>query len=165
MSSHDWSRFILRIPVVADRQAIFNSLTSQKALERWFLRKAEFRKKSGELRAADSGVEVGDSYEWMWHGWPDDVVEKGIILELSKEHLKFSFGKAGNVTVRVVEEKGHNILILLQNEIPTDESSQVNYYLGCSKGWQFFMTNLKSILEGGLDLRNRDVELKDVITA
>jgi len=165
MSSHDWSQFVLRIPIAADRQAIFNSWTSQKGLEAWFLRKAEFRKSNGEIKSPDSGVEAGDSYEWMWHGWGDDVVEKGTILELSGNHLKFSFGKAGNVNVHVSEENGHNVLTLLQDHIPTDENSQVYYYLGCSKGWQFFLTNLKSILEGGLDLRNRDVKLKDVITA
>jgi hypothetical protein len=164
MSSHDWSRFILRIPIVADKQAIFNSWTSQKALESWFLRCAIF-KNNGVARAADSRIETGDSYEWMWHGWPDDVVEKGTILELSEGQLKFSFGKAGNVTVHVTEEHGHNVLVLLQDEIPTDENSQVYYYLGCSKGWQFFITNLKSILQGGPDLRNRDVELKDVVTS
>src|SRR6476659_4296932 len=123
MSSHDWSRFILRIPIAAERQTIFNSWTSQKSLEGWFLRNAVF-KKNGETRSGDSRIEAGDNYEWMWHGWPDDVVEKGTILELNKGQLKFSFGKAGNVTIHVSEERGQNLLILLQDEIPTDENSQ-----------------------------------------
>jgi hypothetical protein len=33
------------------------------------------------------------------------------------------------------------------------------------KGWIFYMINLKSVLEGGLDMRNRKVELKNVLTA
>jgi hypothetical protein len=32
-------------------------------------------------------------------------------------------------------------------------------------GWSFFMVNLKSILENGYDLRNKNEELKNVITA
>ena len=45
------------------------------------------------------------------------------------------------------------------------ETEQQHFYIECGKGWTFYMTNLKSILEGGLDLRNKNINLKQVINA
>jgi uncharacterized protein YndB with AHSA1/START domain len=166
MQSHDWSQFLLRIPINRDKQNIFDAWTTRAGLESWFLRKAIFTRPDGVQRDRDSRVEVNDTYEWLWHGWPDEIVEKGAILHINgKDLLEFSFGKAGKVTVTVKEESGHSMLELRQNDIPTDADSQVYFHLGCTKGWLFYLTNLKSILEGGLDLRNRDTELRNVITA
>jgi hypothetical protein len=165
MPDHNWEQLLLRIPINADKQTIFAQWTTRQGLENWFLRKAEFKKPDGSVRNASDVIQTGDTYEWMWHGWPDDMVERGTVVDVGDLSLKFTFGKAGNVTVSVKEELQETILELLQDEIPTDEHSKEYYHLGCTKGWTFFMVNLKSILEGGLDMRNRNVELKNVITA
>jgi uncharacterized protein YndB with AHSA1/START domain len=166
MQVYDWSRFVLRVPIKASREKIYKAWTSQQGLESWFLRKAEFTKADGQTRKDTDSVQIADKYEWLWHGWPDDVVERGVILqENGSDLLKFTFGKAGNVTVTVKQEEGEHILELLQDEIPTDEKSQVTYHMGCTKGWLFYMTNLKSILEGGIDLRNRNMQLTDVLNS
>ena len=111
-------------------------------------------------------LKKGDQYYWLWHGWADDTFEKGTVMESNgKDLFKFSFGKAGNVTVTLKEEQGENIVELLQDEIPTDDKSIEYYHLGCMKGWLFYLVNLKSILEGGLDLRNRKVELTNVVNS
>lgn len=54
---------------------------------------------------------------------------------------------------------------LVQAKIPTDEISKVRLHLGCQNGWTFYLTNLKSIMEGGLDLRNKNVNIKRVVTS
>lgn len=165
MQNHDWSQFRLRIPVKADTATIFYHWTTQEGLENWFLRKAAFTKYDGTSRARKSRVEVNDSYEWLWHGWGDEVVERGRILKIEDRFLSFSFGKAGNVDLSLQQEQQETIVELFQHGIATDEASQVAYYIGCTKGWLFYLTNLKSVLEGGIDLRNRNVALKDVINA
>ena len=38
-------------------------------------------------------------------------------------------------------------------------------YVDCSYGWTFFLANLKSVLEGGIDLRNRNVDIKNVVNS
>ncbi|MGZ5190597.1 MAG: SRPBCC domain-containing protein [Flavisolibacter sp.] len=164
MNSHDWSKFLLRIPIAAHKQNIFDRWTSQSALESWFLRQALFYR-NGKALDPQTIVRVNDSYEWRWYGYPDEVTEKGSILEMQNDKMKFSFGKAGNVTVSIKEEQGQNILELLQDEIPTDQDSQFEFHIGCSKGWVYHLTNLKSILEGGMNLTNRNMELKDVINS
>jgi len=35
--------------------------------------------------------------------------------------------------------------------------------LGCASGWAFYLVNLKSIYEGGLDLRNKTPALKHML--
>lgn len=166
MQSHDWSRFLLRIPIEADRQRIYDCWTTQCGLESWFLRQAAFTREDGTLRSSKERVAVNDQYEWLWHGWPDDTVEKGKIIAMNGvDFLRFSFGKAGNVSITIRTEGPHTVVELLQDNIPTDENAQAHYHLGCSKGWTFYLANLKSILENGPDLRNRDVQLKNVISS
>lgn len=78
------------------------------------------------------------------------------------------------VTVSIKQEEGETICELIQQmPMPAqlshsgweDEKEQQHFYIECGKGWTFYMTNLKSILEGGLDLRNKSINLKQVINA
>ncbi|MBI1938679.1 MAG: SRPBCC domain-containing protein [Ignavibacteriales bacterium] len=163
---HDWSRFVKRIPINAETKEIYKSWAAPHGLEKWFLRKAEFKDTNKKILGPNEIIQVGDTYEWYWHGWPDEVVERGTILEANgRDFLKFSFGKAGIVSVAIKNEEGENIVELTQEEIPTDEESKVNFHMGCSEGWAFYLVNLKSILEGGIDLRNKDLRLKRVVNS
>jgi len=166
MSQHDWSRFQLRIPVKADIHTIFRSWTTPNGLTSWFLREADFIDSKGSERTGNSLIEKDDTYVWRWHGWSDDTRETGVVLEVNEnDSFEFTFGDAGIVNIKLTEESGDNIVELTQYNIPTDPGSRINYYLGCSKGWLFYLANLKSILEGGLDLRNRKVELTNVVNS
>ncbi len=166
MKKFDWSRFQLRIPISASKSSIFKLWDSPMGLESWFLRKALSYDTDGHPKAKDASFMAGDNYMWYWHGWNDDTVEKGTILENNNsDKLSFSFGKAGNVTIEIKEEGPYTILELTQYNIPIDEKAKENYHLGCRTGWTFHITNMKSILEGGLDLRNKDTDLKNVINS
>ncbi len=57
------------------------------------------------------------------------------------------------------------IVELVQYEIPVDEQGQVYCHNGCTKGRLFYLTNLKSILEDGVDFRNKNAGLKYVINS
>lgn len=162
-STPDWSRFTLRIDVKASREAVYEAWSSQEMLELWFLRLAEFTAPDGNLRGRFDKVAQGDTYKWLWHGHDDDTVEYGSILEADGNRFRFSFGKAGTCTVQVYEEEGENIIELLQEDIPTDEAGRYHYYAGCKTGWSFYLANLKSLLEGGADLRNRNPNLQRMI--
>jgi len=67
------------------------------------------------------------------------------------------------VRIEIGDDDGETMVELTQSDIPLDEDSIHNLYVGCSRGWTFYLTNLKSILEGGIDLRNRNINLVDVI--
>ena len=135
-------------------------------LEHWFLRKAAFKDAAGNLRAPGDILQEGDTYEWLWHGYPDSVMEKGTVLKANgKDRFVFTFSLKSPVTISIYQEAGETIIQLVESDLPTDEETRLQHFVGDSKGWIFYLTNLKSVLEGGLDLRNRKEELTDVITA
>lgn len=157
----DWSRFEVKMPLDFDEIKIMEHWLTQENLEKWFLRKAEFTNKDGEPRNRSEKIQPGDSYKWQWHGWPETIEEQGLVLEPHKgEFLRFVFGKAGIVGLSMFWEQEENILKLVQEQIPQDEQSRMNFYVGCKTGWTFYMLNLKSILLNGPDLRNKNSELQ-----
>jgi len=166
MKEYDWSQFVTRIPINASTQDLYDAWSTRKGIEHWFLRMSEYKSPDGELRRDDEPVQAGDTYAWRWHGWPDEVEERGQIIACNgKDYFKFSFGDAGNCTVVIKEENGQTILELTQSQIPTDEHGKQYWHVGCKTGWTFHLTNMKSIFEGGKDLRNKDETIKNVINA
>jgi uncharacterized protein YndB with AHSA1/START domain len=166
MSNFDWKTFTVRIPVNAPAEKLYWCWATREGMEYWFLRLSEYKKADGSLRSNGETVQKNDTYKWQWHGWNDETTEYGTILDCNgKDFFKFSFGKAGNCAVTIKEENGQTIMQLVQDEIPDDEQGRQYYQLGCKTGWTFYLANLKSLLEGGIDLRNRDENLKNVINS
>lgn len=166
MQEYDWSRFTKRININAPKDKIYKAWTTQKGMEDWFLRLAEFRSPNGNVRQPDETVAKDDFYRWRWFGYPDEVEEASVIKGVNgKDLLQFGFAKTCTVTVAIKEENGETIVELTQDNIPLDETSKVNYHLGCMEGWTFYLANLKSVMEGGIDLRNKNPELTKVVNS
>jgi len=131
-------------------------------LEKWFLSKARFRSKEGKEISLSENITSNCTYEWNW--FAQNSHEEGIVKEANgTDFLEFTF--AGNCTVKVQLSriKDQTLVELSQIEIPLDDASKENIRLGCAFGWTFYLLNLKSVLEGGIDLRNKDNELKGVV--
>ncbi|MEP6950371.1 MAG: hypothetical protein ABI863_13895 [Ginsengibacter sp.] len=69
------------------------------------------------------------------------------------------------VEVTIQEEQEECMVSLKQYNIPIDEAGKTNYHIGCMEGWVFYLADLKSIREGGIDLRNKNPDIKKVINA
>ncbi len=166
MPEFDWTRFTVRVPVNADPAKLYWCWATREGMEYWFLRVCEYVKPDGVNYDPGGFVQPGDRYRWLWHGWSDEVEEKGVILGGNgRNRFAFSFGKAGNCTITIKEEKGQVMVELVQDQIPDDEQGRHYWHVGCKTGWTFYLANLKSLLEGGIDLRNRDAELLNVINS
>ena len=165
-ASYDWSRFSVRININASTEKLYRAWATRSGMEHWFLRLSEYKNPGGAVRGNDELVDKGDSYKWLWHGWPDEMVEYGEVTDCNgKDLFKFSFGKAGNCTVRIYREQNETVVELVQENIPTDEEGKYNWHVGCKTGWTFFLANMKSLYEGGPDLRNKNVKLQQVLNA
>lgn len=161
MENLDWSTFNKRINIKASKGTLFDYWTTQNNLEEWFLSQAQFYTRDQEKRDRNSQIEIGDTYKWMWHG--SETIAKGEVLAIKNtNYLEFTF-LGCVVSVEIKTEEDENIVEIIQKEIPLDEESRMNYFVGCSRGWTFYATNLKSILEGGIDLRNKNNKLANVI--
>ncbi len=154
MASYDWTRFEKRITVNVPPTEAYLAWATSDELERWFLKEAKFVNAYGHDRDADSVIQVGDKYTWKWYGW--DGQDEGEILEANgKDKLVFTFAGPCKVTVTFTQQGSGTLVELAQENIPTDDESKANLHVSCTQGWTFYMANLKSVLEGGLDLRNK----------
>jgi uncharacterized protein YndB with AHSA1/START domain len=166
MTTYYWKQFTKRITIDAEPEAIFNAWSSQQGLESWFLRLAQFQKPDGALRGRSEPVQKGDQYKWLWYGYSDAIAEeKEILFTNEKDELEFSFSGGCIVRVTIKQESGETICELQQTMPMDDVAEQQYFFIECGKGWTFYMTNLKSILEGGVDLRNKNEEIQNVINA
>ena len=166
MTDYDWSKFVLRIPVNAPLDAIYHALATQQGIESWFLRSAQYFSAAKTSCGESEFIQKGDQYTWMWHGYDDETVEHNDILEANGEDM-ISFVFAGHcvVTITIGMLDTETIVQLVQENIPTGEESKADIHIGCMEGWTFYLTNLKSILEGGIDLRNRKLNIGKVISS
>ena len=167
MSSFDWSRFTVRINIRnATTQQLYCAWATRTGIEYWFLRMSEYKKADGTVLADDEYVQTGDNYRWRWFGYSDEVTETGEILDCNGiDFFKFRFGKAGDCSIRIYEEQNEMIVELLQDNIPTDDKAKELWHIGCKTGWTFYLANMKSMYEGGIDLRNKNEQLQDMINA
>ena len=161
-----WSNFKLRVNIKTSPEKAYRAWTTPAALESWFLKKAIFQDAQGNPLEKNDPVKPGDSYEWYWHGYPDSVVEKGKVIKANGKNLmSFTFSMGCPVTISIYEESNETIVELVESDLPTDTETMLKHYVSDSRGWIFYLTNLKSLLEGGIDLRNRKLELTNVITS
>ena len=139
---YDWSQFTQRVAVAAPVDKVYNMWTDPKQLRSWFVADARM------------DLKKGGEYEWTWFGGGK---EKGKILGSKKPSmLAFTFANS-KCEVVVKKDKSGSLVILKQYDIPTGEDEKVNIHLNCSCGWTFYLTNLKTFLEFGIDLRETDL--------
>ncbi|MFT3682035.1 MAG: SRPBCC domain-containing protein [Ferruginibacter sp.] len=166
MSDITWGSFVVRININATAEKLYPLWSTEAGMESWFLRSCEYKRATRTDRDSDEPVQKGDTYVWRWHGYNDDVKEEGVILDCnSKDYFKFSFGRAGDCIVTIKEEAGQTIVQLYQENIPDDERGKMVWHVGCKAGWSFYLANLKSFCEGGIDLRNKDERLTNMLNS
>ncbi|OFZ11810.1 MAG: hypothetical protein A3D92_00425 [Bacteroidetes bacterium RIFCSPHIGHO2_02_FULL_44_7] len=162
MKNFDWTQFSKRVFINADLPIAYAAWTKSAELEKWFLSKAAFRSKDGKEVLPTEQVLSESTYRWSW--FAQNHFEEGRVNHANgKDFLEFTFAGNCRVQVRLTDVKGQTLVELTQVEIPQDDNSKENIRLGCAFGWTFYLLNLKSVLEGGLDLRNRDPELIGVV--
>lgn len=162
MKNFDWTSFTLKIAVKSSLHEIYDAWTKASELEKWFLSNVNFFNSNLNIKSKQAYIESGDTYEWKWFLY--EGTERGTINKSNgKDYIQFSF--AGNclVDIKLSQSEEFVIIELIQSNIPTDEISKKEIRLGCESGWAFYLVNLKSVYEGGLDLRNKDPKLKGML--
>ena len=160
MEDTRWSTFKLCGDYNVDMRSLYMAWATPIGLEKWFLRKADFYTIPMRLRAGDEQIAKDDTYIWYWHGYDNDVSEKGSILEANgKDFIKFTFTGGSTVSISLSTRNGLTLIELVQESIPQEDDPAKNLLVQCQIRWTFYLTNLKSVLEGGKDLRNKRVDL------
>ena len=164
-SGYNWSKFVKRISLNASLENIYKAWATSEGIENWFLEQAEFTKTDGKLREKDSEVQAGDNYTWYWFGYPNYVANGKVLETNGKDSLSFTFSGGCIVNISIKQEDKETICELTQTMPQEKIEEQQYYFIECGKGWTFYLTNLKSTLEGGLDLRNKNDNLTNMVNA
>ncbi|MDB5125380.1 MAG: hypothetical protein JWP94_3509 [Mucilaginibacter sp.] len=160
MTDNKWTSFKVAGDYNTDIRNLYEAWTTTAGFEKWFLRKANFYTIPMRTREPEEFVMKEDTYEWYWHGFNDETVETGQILEANgTDFLKFTFSGGSVVSVGITSRNGVSIVELTQENIPLEDDPSKNLFVQCQVGWTFYMANLKSVIEGGVDLRNKRLEV------
>ena len=160
MIDNKWTSFKVAGDYNTDIRSLYEAWATPAGLEKWFLRKANFYTVPRRTRDGSEFIMKEDTYDWYWHGHDDSVIEKGMVLEANGTDLvKFTFSGKSIVTVNIYSRNGLSIIELTQTNIPEESDPEKNLYVQCKAGWTFYLANLKSVIEGGVDLRNKRLEI------
>lgn len=153
MSTYDWSQFHVRMYYLAPLAEVFERFSTAKGLESFFIYRARHTAPDGTARAADEQVQSGDHYHWEYvhdfeHGGTFERVEPGRLV-------RFTFGTMMvDISFRDVDEATE--VDLHQTNCATEDPERAWQHLNCRSCWIYFMTNLRSVLAGGPDIRDFD---------
>lgn len=151
MDHFDWNKLSRTIYLNEDFSRVYQMIGTPAGLTEWFLGRTEFTNGNGYTRLPNELVQTGDEYLWEWLAVELEL--KGKMEEVDgKSMVRFTFGKAGVVTISLTRKNERTRLELSQVGHPDqeyDRKAQAN----CFACWTFFLTNLKSVVEHGIDLR------------
>ena len=158
MDREKWRRIDQRIYVNAPIETVYGAMATAKGVTGWFPLEAVMTDPEGRSLSPGQAVSGGDRFKFTWHTGHE---EAGEFLEANgTDLLRYTFGDAIEVTVRLEEAEDGSVLVELGQTQDRSDEENLRILLGFKEGWAFYLTNLKSVLEGGLDLRDfrEDIE-------
>ena len=123
---------------------VFEALTDPHSLVKWFLSKAKVEHKKG------------GNYEFNWIG---GYRMKGRVKKFEADtavvyswHDKMPNGEMVETTAAFgIEKKGRGTILKLRHS----GSEDPEHFAECSSRWAYYLTNLKSVLDSGKDVRSK----------
>lgn len=154
MSTYDWSQFHVRMYYLAPLTEVFRRFATADGLASFYIGKAVHTAPDGTERAPDEIVRTGDAYHWTY---VHDFAHGGTFEQVEPDRLvAFSFGGPRvSITFREVAD-GATEVDLHQTDCPVEDPGRAWMHLNCRSCWIYFMTNLRSVLAGGPDVRDHD---------
>ena len=142
--------FTGRIYVRAHTARVFEAWATGPGLTRWLLSSAEFRAPGEATGRPDAVARSGDDFRWTWQA-AGRTVEGRVLAADWPGKLELAFDPGGPCRVSLAAE-GDGTVVELAHLGLDDPAARLDW----STAWTFFLTNLKSVLEGGADLRETD---------
>ena len=152
-TKRDWLGFTQAIQVDAATERVFELIATCAGLERWFIRRATASCDRAQF------LPVGDRLSLTWRGMNDaDMTEvDGVLACEPMRRMRIGwYEDKGWVEFRVTARaSGGSTVELEQRMHPSADRALIEQaYIGCREGWAFYLANLKSVAEGGRDLRD-----------
>lgn len=151
MTGYDWSQFHVHMYYLAPLDEVFRRFATAEGLESFYVGRATFTSDDGTTRSPHEFYRVGDHYSFRYvHDYGHD----GQVLAVEPNELvSFTFGPC-EVAIRFREVGVATEVDLHQTGCPTTDPERAWMHLNCRSCWIYFMTNLRSVLAGGPDIRD-----------
>lgn len=161
MDPEKWKRIVWTIHVNAPLESAYAAVATAEGLRGWMPMEAMLTDGEGSELLPGQAATTGDRFRFAWHVGD---AEEGEFLEADGVgRVRYSFGEATEVTVTLEEVDDGTLLVTLEQDHDRGDEMNLKMMLGYGPGWAFYMTNLKSVLEGGLDLRDFSHETEHMI--
>lgn len=148
----DWTRFSLFVAIDADPGTIFGNWNTSGGMESFFVDMMAVHDRAGCLLEDDESVHPGCRYVWRWDS---GAMVRGEFLEVSPgRHLSFTFGDS-KVSVRLHPQERGTLLELCQYDMADTPENRMHLHTNCRAAWVYYLTVLKTLLEHGIDGRDR----------
>ncbi len=158
---HGWTRFDVCLYIEASPREVLARWHNARGIESFFVGEARFTDESGREKSPEAKIDAGDTYDWRGiHGFR----MQGRIAEATARRVAFTFGSRYFVEVTVTPHGAGTLLRLHQSGMADDPDDRVAGSLNCRSCWIYFLTTLKSQLEFGIDLRDRNRQTADAIS-
>lgn len=150
--------FTLKIWVRADAASLQRAWTNPSEIVRWFVKKCAYFGSDGS--ETEEAV-AGGTYRWEWI---EGTTEQSNVIAVDTGDIRFGWFKdKGEVKVSFTAAGDETLVELTQTMHEGTEAERLDAQVDCRLGWTFFLVNLKSVCEGGLDLRETDPERAPVV--
>lgn len=153
-ANFNWNKFTHGIYLNAPVEKIYEHVASASGITKWFIGEAKYYYKNLNIRLGNELSKKGDSFLWKWLN--KDLELKGLVTDSSENKIfQFTFSPLYLVTIDLAHEGARTKLLLTQEYQEGAERNEFNF-LNCCTCWVFFLTNLKSVIEHGIDLRETE---------
>ena len=154
MNNYHWDRFYLHLYYQVRPEVLYRAWATPDGLASFFVSDC-IGLRDGEKIDSNSFFAVGDRFEFLWD---DSSNTAGEFLEVNKEQFEtvFSFGKNSKIRIRIKKDDKGSLLELKHFNIVGTPEEQHRFQLDCRVGWTYYMTNLRSVLESNIDLRDKN---------
>jgi len=149
---NDWTRFHLFVVINATPDRIFRAWSTSQGMESFLVEMMAIRNPDGRLLDPDEAVTEGCHYVWRWDS--DALVAGEFLNVLPGRELSFTFGQS-KVRIRLNPRETDTILELCQYDMKDTEHNRMHLFTNCRSAWVYFLTVLKTLLEHGIDGRDR----------
>ena len=153
MTDYDWSQFHVHMYYLAPIGEVFRRFSTARGLESFYIGTATHKARDGTPRGGDEVVQAGDVYHWTY---VHDFAHGGEFLAVDPDRLvRFTFGTM-EVEVRFRDVDGATEVALHQTGCATEDPERAWQHVNCRSCWIYFLTNLRSVLATGFDVRDGD---------
>ena len=154
MDFFNWEKFIRSVYLRKNINEIYPLISTAGGITKWFIGEAKYVSNDGIERKLDEFIQSRDSYVWKWYH--KNFGLEGNVLEANgKDFVKFTFGDAGTVSIKLSEENSKTFFELTQEVYP-DKPYYHQAHSHCYACWTFFLNNLKTVTEHNIDLRETE---------